>query len=285
MTAGLLIGRGFAGLPIDHRDPAIGVREYRVDPTTHDGVAEDEFERHLDVQRCPRRPRRRGEGGLQGGEPRSVGGLRVARTGQVVEVEQSLGTVEALHPVMERSAQDRLRIGADRQPAGEPAQRGIAIAVELDQRAHRQLGRQRRGGGFGGAGALGEQGVDVGDPTVRIIGQGRLRGGPGHGGSHHCGTPLGVTTSPAERVDGPQYFGGVVAQWVRFTVGGVGFPVLNVAAAGGLDDVLDVAQEIRRPARGGFGGAPVVPGDQQGVLGAGQRDVEQAALLVDAARQ
>ncbi len=50
-----------------------------------------------------------------------------------------------------------------------------------------------------------------------------------------------------------------------------------------VDDVLELAEEIRRSARLGLGGAPVVTGQQQRVLGAGERHIQQPALLVDAA--
>jgi hypothetical protein len=52
---------------------------------------------------------------------------------------------------------------------------------------------------------------------------------------------------------------------------------------GRLDDVLELAEEIGGATGFGLGGAPMVTRQQQGVLGAGDRHVQQPALLVDAA--
>ncbi len=59
-------------------------------------------------------------------------------------------------------------------------------------------------------------------------------------------------------------------------------PARPARRGGAVDDVLDLAEEVRGAARFGLGGAPVVAGHQQGVLGAGDRDVEKPAFLVDA---
>ena len=93
----------------------------------------DHLEGHLDVDRRPRRPRRRHERGLQLGEFLGVGAAHVAvdRAGQVIEVEEPLGAVEPLHPVVKSRAQQRVSIGTRRQPPvqprhGAPAGRGPA---------------------------------------------------------------------------------------------------------------------------------------------------------------
>ena len=52
---------------------------------------------------------------------------------------------------------------------------------------------------------------------------------------------------------------------------------------GRLDDVLELAEEIGGATGLGLRGAPMVTRQQQGVLGAGERHVQQPALLVDAA--
>ena len=38
----------------------------------------------------------------------------VGRTGQIIEVEQPLGPVEALHPIVERSTEQGMRVGSGR---------------------------------------------------------------------------------------------------------------------------------------------------------------------------
>ena len=286
VPAGRRVGRRFAGLPVHHCDSAVGIGEHRVDAAADHGagraLSQRQLEGHLHVQRGARRPRRGAEGGPQRVELLTVGVCGVARAGQVVEVEEPLGAVEPLHPVVEGGAQQGVRVGPGGQPPGQPARGGGGVAVEFDQRADRQRIRQRPRRRIGGAGAFGQQGVDVGDPAVRVAGVG---GRPGHRRCHQLRPALHLATATAQRVDRPHRLNRVVPQWVRLPLGGFGFPVRDLPAAGGLDDVADLDQEVRRAARGGFGGAPVMPGQQQGVLGAGQRDVEQSAFLVYAAGQ
>jgi hypothetical protein len=78
--------------------------------------AERHLERHLDVDGCARRPRRHRERVLQFGQPLGLrpAQLAVHRAGQIVEVEQPLGAVEPLHPVVKGRAQQRFRVGAGR---------------------------------------------------------------------------------------------------------------------------------------------------------------------------
>ena len=62
-------------------------------------------------------------------------------------------------------------------------------------------------------------------------------------------------------------------------------PQGSPAASDSLDDVLELFEELRRAARLGLGRSPVVTGQQQRVLGAGDRHVQQPALLVDATQR
>ena len=100
---------------------------------------------------------------------------RVDRAGQVVEVEEPLGAVEPLHPVVKCGAQQGMRIRAGRQPTAQPLRHRVGVAAELHQRADRQLGGQRRRRPLGRPVPLGQQGVDVGGPAVDVV---RVAGQP-----------------------------------------------------------------------------------------------------------
>ena len=66
---------------------------------------------------------------------------RVDGAGQVVEVEQPLGAVEPLHPVVKCGAQQGMRVGPGRQPTAQPLRGGVGVAAQFDQAADRQLQR------------------------------------------------------------------------------------------------------------------------------------------------
>ena len=241
------VGR-LAGLPVHHRGAAVVVGEDRVDAPAHHGVADDHVERHLDVDRGARRPRRHHERGLQFGQFVGVAAAQVAvdRARQVVEVEQPLGAVEALHPVVKRRAQQGMRVGPGRQPAAQPLRRAPSgsrprsTSVLTDS-----CGGQRRRGAVAGAVPLGQQRVDVGAPSRRR--RRRRSSSP----AIACATSAAPRSTSARRatrrIGGPDRFDDVVAQRVRLAVGRGGRPVLDDAAriAVGtrpLDDVLELAR-------------------------------------------
>ena len=173
------------------------------------------------------------------------------------------------------------------QPPGQPACGGVGIPAEFDQRTDRQLCGQGDRARLEGPGPLGEQRVDIGDPAVGILAAIAFR--TDHRRRHQRRAALNIGAS-AQRVDRPQHLSDVLAQRVRLPRGGCGCPLVHHTAriAGGrrgVDNVLDLQQEVRRAARGGSAGTPVVARQQQGVLGPGQRDVEQSALLVVAAQR
>ena len=126
MSHGFWPGGRLASLPVHHGGAAVGVGEYRVDAPAHHGAADGHLERHLDVNRRAGGPRRREEGVLQRGQLLGIAlrGVGVRGAGQVVEVEQPLGAVEPLHPVVKCVAQQGMRVRAGRQPAHQPL-RGV----------------------------------------------------------------------------------------------------------------------------------------------------------------
>ena len=109
-----------------------------------------------------------------------------------------------------------------------------------------------------------------------------------HRAAHQRGPAIHVTAARPRRIGGPHRLDNLVPQRVRVTVGRRWRPVFDHAArlAGvgrAVDDLLELAEELRRSPRLGLGGAPVVTRQQQRVLRAGERHVQQPALLVDAA--
>src|ERR1700739_3220186 len=62
-----------------------------------------------------------------------------ARTGQGAEVEQPLGAVEPLDPLVKCIAQQRMRVWPLRQPTGQPLHSVLGLASQGDQAADRQL--------------------------------------------------------------------------------------------------------------------------------------------------
>ncbi len=148
-----------------------------------------------------------------------------------------------------------------------------------------RLGLLRRGPAFG------QQRVDVGGPAFEVCLAPSARAGRVCSGRADQRGARGRRrrAAGAGRVDRPHRFDDVVAQRVRLAVGRRGRPLLDHAARfpGRRPSAsmmsLSSQQEVRRAARFGAGGAPMVSGQQQRVLGAGERDVQQPALLVDAA--
>ena len=145
----------------------------------------------------------------------------------------------------------------------------------------RASGRRLRG-----AGPLGQQGIDVGGPAVDVGGGSRRSLAGRHRLRHQRRTAFDVAAAHRQRIGGPDRFDNVVAQRVSFTIGGRGGPMFHhpagIAGRGRtVDDVFEFAKEVRRAPRLDSGRTPVMAGHQQGVLGPGDRYVQQPALLVD----
>ena len=102
--------------------------------------ADGHFERHLDGDHRPRGPRRSRKACLQLVQLLGValGDVGIGSAGQIGEVEQSLGAVEPLDPVMKRIAKQRMRFQPDRQSTGQPLRGVLGVADEVDQAADRQ---------------------------------------------------------------------------------------------------------------------------------------------------
>lgn len=96
-----------------------------------------------------------------------------------------------------------------------------------------------------------------------------------HRGGHQIRPALHVSAAVTQRVDRPGHLDSVVAQRVLLTIIWSGCPLLDLAAAGGLDDLADLGEEFGGPTGLGTGLAPVVSAEQQGVLGAGHCDVKR----------
>ena len=194
------------------------------------GVADDHVEGHLDVDGSAGSPRGGHERGLQLGQALRVVArqLPVDRPGKVIEVEQPLGTVEPLYPVVEGGAQQGVRVGPNRQPAVQPPHRAVGVAAEFHQAADRQRGGQRGGPLRRRAVPFGEQGVDVGGPVVDVFL--RCLESARHGAAHQRGPAIHVAAARACRVGRPYRLDDLVPQRVRVTVSRRGRPVLDLPA-------------------------------------------------------
>ncbi len=124
-------------------NPPSGVTEDGIDAPADHGVADHHVERNLDVDRRAGGPRRQHEGLLQFREALGVGDTRltVDRSREIVEVEQSLGVKEALHPVVKCRSLQGIRIGAGGQPPLQSRRCSLGIATDVHQRADGQLRR------------------------------------------------------------------------------------------------------------------------------------------------
>ena len=173
----------------------------------------------------------------------------------------------------------------------QPAQRALGIAADVHQRAHRQLRRaappagrcERRSRSASSASTSAAHPSTSASPR-------RVPGAP---------PAMAATDELGAAVDAgaARHPPGRRATMRSITLSRNGFDSPSAGAGaqcsttphgvargrGPVDHVLDLEQEVRRSARLGLGGTPVMTRQQQRVLGAGERDVQQAALLVDPA--
>ena len=153
----------------------------------------------------------------------------VDRPGQVIEVEQPLGTVEPLHPVVKGGAQQGVRVGPNRQPAVQPPRRAVGVAAEFHQAADRQLRRAALAGRCAGARSrsASRASTSAAQPSTSSSGAWSR---PAIGAAHQRGPAIDVAAARACRVGRPDRLDDLVAQRVRVTVGRRGRPVLDHSA-------------------------------------------------------
>ena len=183
-----------------------------------------------------------------------------------------------------------MRVGARRQPAAQPAHRAVGVAADSTSALTDSCGGQRRRAPLRRAASRSASSASTSAAqSVDVVGVRRLDARRAAIAlAHQRGPAVDVAAPRARRIGGPDRLDHACRATGSAHRRQARAPTARRRRTGrrpsadGVDDVLDLAEELRRPARLGLGGAPVVTGQQQRVLGAGERHVQQPALLVDA---